>query len=214
MTRVKQAPIRDRPQSSALTIRAVTNVIGGRLARATLEEARHLFNFLPGLTVKPLIEESITNLYNALPNTDLLHFTCHGSVTRQMLEISNEDADYMNLNLDIVQNLPVKPGCFIFVNACYSNSAVSVFKILTSFGWEFYKDGADIYIGTLAQIPEDYVGDFAGSFYQTLFSGRDLTVGQVMWEVKRKLSANQNIFWLLYSMYGDPLIKLKTTGTP
>jgi len=207
----KKIPQKDRVRSSSLDIGQITNVVGGNFkVQQTNERVRKLFNFLPNIKVNPLIEESISDLVEVLPETDLLHITCHGSMTHPMLQISDEQTDYKNLNLDIIQNLPLKPGCFIFANACYSNTTVSVFKDLTSFGWEFYKDGAETYIGTLAQIPEVYAVEFAESLYQTLFSDEDLTVGQVMHQVKNKMSANKNIFWLLYSMYGDPIIRFKS----
>lgn len=201
-----QVPRRDRPQGGQEFISRITNVIGGHFRDdTTAQKARELFRALPGVVVTRLIEETLADLVKVLPETDLLHLTCHGSVTHPMLEISGQSTDYMNLNLDVVQNLPVKAGCFIFANACYSNSAVSVFKILTSFGWEFYKDGAGIYIGTLAKIPEFYAGEFAHQFYQAMFAGNGSTVGQVLREVKLRMSSEQNIHWLMYSMYGDPI---------
>ncbi|WP_245250499.1 leucine-rich repeat protein [Youngiibacter multivorans] len=207
----KKIPQKDRAKSSSINIGQITNVVGGNFkVPQTNERVRKLFNFLPNIKVNPLIEESISDLVEVLPETDLLHITCHGSMTHPMLQISNEQTDYKNLNLDIIQNLPLKPGCFIFANACYSNTTVSVFKNLTSFGWEFYKDGAETYIGTLAQIPEVYAVEFAESLYQSLFSGEELTVGQVIHMVKNKMSSNKNIFWLLYSMYGDPITRFKS----
>ena len=207
----KKKPQKDRVKTSSLDIGQITNVVGGNFkVPKTNERVRKLFNFLPNIKVNPLIEESISDLVEVLPETDLLHITCHGSMTHPMLQISDEQTEFKNLNLDIVRNLPLKPGCFIFANACYSNTTVSVFKDLTNFGWEFYKDGAETYIGTLAQIPEVYAVEFAESLYQALFSGENLTVGQVMHLVKNKMSANKNIFWLLYSMYGDPITRIKS----
>lgn len=207
----KKMPQKDRVKSSSINIGQITNVVGGDFkVPQTNERVRKLFNFLPNIKVNPLIEESISDLVEVLPETDLLHITCHGSMTHPMLQISDEQTDYKNLNLDIIQNLPLKPGCFIFANACYSNTTVSVFRDLTSFGWEFYKDGAETYIGTLAQIPEVYAVEFAESVYQSLFSGEELTVGQVMHLIKNRMSANKNIFWLLYSMYGDPITRFKS----
>ncbi len=204
MTAPGQAPAKDRPKAGPLEIRWITHVIGGRLAPATLDQARKLFADQPGVTVKPLIERSLADLVGVLPQTDLLHLTCHGGNETPMLAIAKGETDYMNLNLDIVGNLPVKPGSFIFANACYSNSAVSQFRILTSFGWEFYKDGAGIYIGTLARVPEVYAMEFAREFYRRMFSAGDRTVGQVLYELKKELAGRRNLHWLMYSMYGDP----------
>ncbi|MEM8718809.1 MAG: hypothetical protein AAGE84_05810 [Cyanobacteria bacterium P01_G01_bin.39] len=101
--------------------------------------------------------------------------------------------------------MPLKPGSFIFANACGSTVPVKAFNEFSSFGWEFYRQGADIFIGTLGIVPTKYAISFAENVYEELLSkDTQITVGQAIASAKKVAAEQHNFFWLLYCIYGDP----------
>jgi hypothetical protein len=207
-------PKQDRHIGTTLDIKQIINVVGGGLdeKKGVKQGAQKLFDRMQGVKVTLLVEESIADLHRATTandsEADLIHFTCHGYVDPPMLQIAEDKTEFQNLILDSITKLRIKPGCFIFANACYSNSVIDIYKSMTSFGWKFYENGADIYLGTLAEVADTEALKFAEAVYQELISNNS-TIGQAVYSVKNKEAATRkNINWLMYSVYGNPNTRL------
>ena len=93
----------------------------------------------------------------------------------------------------------------MFANACSSNTPVQTFREFSSFGWEFYRQGADVFIGTLGTVPTKHAVSFAENVYKELLhENARLTIGQAVAKAKKVAAKEHNLFWLLYCIYGDP----------
>lgn len=188
-------------------INKIVNVVGGSIGKNDTAKASGLFNKLSKfINIKILEAIPISVLVEALEEADILHFTCHGHLQPlHLLQISSDKSPNQNLHIDMVQELPLKSGCFVFANACTSSTPIEAFCEFTSFGWEFYRHGADIFIGTLGIIPTQHANNFAESLYQELlYEDVKLTIGQAVAKAKKVAAENNNIFWLLYCVYGNP----------
>jgi hypothetical protein len=152
-------------------------------------------------------------LKEALPATDLLHCTCHGYLKPYLLQIAKDKSRYANLLPETVKQLSLEVGSLVFVNACASTAPVLTFGRFSSFGWEFYRQGASIFIGTLGSVPTKYAVDFAEVIYRELFR-RDAkqTIGQAVALAKQAAANEHNIFWLFYCLYGDPDITIEVSN--
>lgn len=196
-------------QQDLKRIRKIVNVVGGNIRPTTYaNRAYNLFHYLPDSIVKSIREESKSILGAALAEADILHFTCHGHFRPfHLLQIFSGSLPVDNLCIHDVRGLALKPGSFVFANACASNAPVQAFSEFTSFGLEFYLQGADIFIGTLGIIPTEYAITFAEDVYRELLlqeNGR-ITVGQAIANAKQRArDSRNNFFWLLYCMYGNP----------
>ena len=87
-----------------------------------------------------------------------------------------------------------------------SEPTVKTFGDFSSFGWEFYRQGADVFIGTLGIVPAKYAVSFAKNVYKELLR-KDVkltTIGQAVAKAKEVAATEHNLFWLLYCIYGDP----------
>jgi CHAT domain len=186
----------------------IVNVIGGNIGELEVERASKLFDSLsPPILIEILKKQSISVLKSALQEADILHFTCHGHLNPlNLLQNFSDKSPTKNLCLDTVKQLQIKPGSFVFANACASTVPVQEsFSEFTGFGWEFYQEGADIFIGTLGIIPTEYAISFAENVYDGFFrQDVKLTIGEAVANAKRIAASKNNFFWLLYCVYGDP----------
>ena len=197
----------NRPESQSLRqIRGIVNVIGGEVPKSEAQQASQLFDkVLPSDSVKLLEKEPVAVLAKAVSVADVLHCTCHGYLEPPMLQIAANRTPAENLCLDTVKILPIKPGSLVFANACSSNSPVKTFGDFSNFGWEFYWQGADVFIGTLGIVPAKYAVSFAKNVYRELLrEDVKLTIGQAVAKAKEVAAKEHNLFWLLYCIYGDP----------
>lgn len=198
----------------ARQIRQIVHIIGSNLGEESRDNARNIFNQKSPLIVKELDQPSITALNLVLPETDILHFTCHGHLPNKLeqydqmfLEIHHKDnTKYFLENLSIykVNQLNVKDVGLVFINAC--NSAVTVPLFLedfTSFGWEFYKKGVNVCVGTIGEIAVGYGIEFAEFVYDKLINEYK-TIGEAVALAKEYFANRTNCSWLLYCIYGSP----------
>ncbi len=186
------------------TVNRIVNIVGGDLPNTEADRARTLFK------VEPIKEQSIGAIFKEFENADLVHFTCHGHLEPACLQVSKNKMRTQNLLITTVQELPIDPGCLIFANACSSNAPLISFGKFTTFGLEFYLKGAGIYIGTLGAVPIKYAIEFAESVYKELFNENDnITIGEAMAKAKANAANKRNLFWLLYTIYGDPDMTFK-----
>jgi CHAT domain len=204
-------PQRSRPQhQGAKQVKKIVNVVGGNIKpHEEAQRASDLFSQLPeSIFTTCLIEKSFSELEASLNEADILHFTCHGHIKpRHLLQISSDPfLSRENISSYNISQLTLKPGSFVFANACNSNTPVYFLNNFTSFAWEFYKQGADIFIGTLGTIPTQYAINFAHTVYQELLLRDDRrTVPQAIDKAKKVAKDDDNnYFWLLYCIYGNP----------
>lgn len=203
----QQLPERDRPEKRRVRqIQRVINIVGGGLSTSALQQATKLFSqIVPSLAVEVLEQKSISELEKAIRGANALHYTCHSRLQPYLLQIAGDKSPEQNLIPEMVENLPIEPGSLIFANACASSIPVLTFGKFNSFGWEFYRQGADVFIGTLGAVPVKYALSFAETVYRELFR-KDVkrTIGQAITIAKEEAAKERNLFWLLYCIYGDP----------
>jgi len=211
-------PTKNRPISSGFKkIRRIVNVVGGEIPESQAQRASKLFdNLFSSVPVEILQAQPVSILAKALSGADTLHFTCHGYLEpHHMLQIAGDKSLIHNLCLDTVESLSVEPGSLVFANACSSNVPVPTLWGLNNFGWEFYKIGADVFIGTIGTVPTQYAVLFAENFYRELSSENPKsTVGEAIVKakaitkvVKAKETTKKDyngLFSLLYCVYGNP----------
>jgi hypothetical protein len=152
-------------------------------------------------------EEPVAVLEAALPGADLLHCTCHGFLDPYILQVAANRRRTLNLSPDAVQLLPLEPGSFVFANACASALPVLLFGRFTSFGWEFYRRGAEAFVGTLGAVPAGHAIAFAECVYEQMRCGKQ-TLGDALSSARRQAAQERNLFWLFYCVYGNPDITL------
>jgi hypothetical protein len=199
--------LKDRPEyAHRRTLDYVVNIVGGNLEASYAREAAELFsNFLPENLTGCLEKKPVIVLKRNLEKrkTDVLHYTCHGNLAPPMLQIADSNDEGLNLIPDSVSQLPLQAGCLVFANACNSTVALLTPGQYTSFGWEFYKTGAAVFIGTLGAIPVSYAIDFAKTVYEELFI-KNSTISQAVAIAKARAKQSGNLCWLLFVIYGDP----------
>ena len=188
------------------TLRTIVNVIGGEVPALEAQRAAQLFAPLgASVRVAFLSERPISALQKSLRGADLLHCTCHGHFDPYMLQIAASTSSGFNLLLDSIADLPIKPGLLVFANACSSTVPVLNYSEFNSFAWEFYRGGADAYVGTLGAVPTEYAVRFAESVYEELFrKGGARTLGEALAAAKDAAEKEHNLFWLLYCINGNP----------
>jgi hypothetical protein len=200
------------------TLSRVVNVVGGEVEEKHADRAARTFmQFSPPLRVDTLREEPISSLGKALSGADALHLTCHGQVEPHLLQIAKSTSQALNLLPDSVRVLPLKRGSVVFANSCGSDRALVMFGSFTSFGWEFYRHGADVFIGTLGSVPTAHALYFAEQLYMRLLGNvNGATVGTIVNEARHMAGTKRNLFSLLYCLYGDPdtLIRCRRRQTP
>jgi CHAT domain len=211
----RNSPVTNRTTAQRLNrVKKIVNVVGGNINQIESKRASELFG-KPSDIVNLLERPSINKLISSLQEADILHFTCHGHLKPlNLLQNYSDSVPYNNLCIDTVQQLPLRPGIFVFANACTSTTPTQAFSDFTSFGWEFYRQGADIFIGTLGTIPTKYAINFAENVYEGLLhQDCRLTVGEAVAKAKRLAASSSNIFWLLYCIYGNPDFYFETVET-
>jgi|GEM_PF-6845414 len=188
------------------TLSYMVNVVGGEVEKRHADRAVRTFTrFSPPLRVHTLLGEPVSALEKVLPGADALHLTCHGQVEPHLLQVAKTSSQALNLLPDSVRVLPLKRGSMVFANSCGSDRGLVMFGNFTSFGWEFYRHGADVFIGTLGAVPTVHAIYFAEQLYGHLLgSANGRTIGAVVKEARDLAGEQRNLFSLLYCLYGDP----------
>lgn len=203
----RNVPRTSRNQNSSLRpIRRIVNVVGGSLPSDAAKRAAGLFAKLPPSVQVTLLEQQpIIELKKTANGADILHFTCHGLSDPHLLQIASDRTRTKNLLPHTVQELSLCLGGMVFANACASAQPYIAFGKFGSFGWEFYKQGADVFIGTLGPIPTKYAIPFAEMVYDRLTNRTEQsTIGIALANARKEAADQRNLFWLLYCLYGDP----------
>ncbi|GAB1542299.1 hypothetical protein NUACC21_49730 [Scytonema sp. NUACC21] len=187
-------------------MRRIVNVIGGQVENTAADQAAQLFNkLLPSLTVELLQKPPISVLESAASGADAVHYTCHGRLNPHMLQIAEDRDKEQNLLPEFVSKLQIEPGSLVFANACTSAVPVLLSGKFNSFAWEFYRQGADVFVGTLGAVPAQEAISFAETVYRELFR-KDIkqTITQAVAIAKQEASEKGELFWLFYCIYGNP----------
>ncbi len=203
------SPDKDRPDGrNTQPVKEILHVIGGDIDKENLAKARQVFGALASASnVRNQEKVSISVLVNLLADrpTDILQYTCHGHLNPPLLQISENNNQVENLIIEGVKDLPIAPGCMVFVNSCSSSAPTVSFGKFTSFGWEFYKSGAEVFIGALGQIPTRYAISFAECLYRHVYEKNgNQTIGEILHLARQDAQKERNLFWLLYTLYGNP----------
>lgn len=204
---------RDRPAASCteLTVNRIVHVIGGSLPETEERRCAGLFSTCPVGSVELLEKKKFSEFHSAFTSSDLIHLTCHGIVKdmNPILQICGDTTSCNNLSLTNINRLPGDRSRFVFSNSCSSNRALVTFGHFNSFGWTFYIHGIPVFIGTLGIVPAKYAIEFAEIVYRQLF-GYSTSIGQALLRAKREAGQHHNLYWLLYSLIGNPDLRIIT----
>lgn len=215
-------------QTQANVINKVVHVIGGDISNNCANRAKAVFESISNrVSVETLEQKNFAFLMKQSSGADLLHFTCHGY--EDYLQISEKLDKQINLLITSIKNqdFVIRDGSIIFANACGSSLPQVIFGDFVSFGWEFYKKGAAIFIGTIGTIPTKSAIAFAEAFYSALFEGNGglctaslkakeahheraggfchLRLCTAFSKAKYQMEKEDNFWYLLYCLYGNPV---------
>ena len=198
-------------RNGSTQMRKAVNVIGGDLRPSiVVDQVKRLsVTFKTKFTaVKEVEQKTPAEVFEAIKDADLIHFTCHGHTDPQpCLQMAVGQSALSCLTPDNMEVLPPIADSIVFANACTSACPTSFQGEACNFGWLFYEKGVAAYIGTLGLVPTGYAVAFAERFYQSLLQGK--TVGESLHYAKTSGSEDEreNPFWLLYTLYGDPFAR-------
>lgn len=187
----------------------IIHVLGGEIKDIYTERAKNVFKIAESqASIITLEKSNLSALIKQIGKADLLHFTCHGYHKPSLyLQISDKQDKQLNLRFEALksENFAVKKGSIIFSNACHSSSPSVIFGDFVNFGWEFYRKGAAVFIGTTGTIPTEYAIEFSENFYNRLFKS-NAGVAIAFREAKREMHKKNNFFHLLYCLYANPIL--------
>ena len=179
----------------------IVHVIGGDLSAEVVRKSdAHFEKRDESLNLVRLKRKKVATVVQELANATLVHFTCHGHTDPLRLQVSDSDGQAFNLTITTMGMVEVKDGCTVFANACNSGVAELIFGEFNSFGWEFYRKGADAFIGTLGTVPIDNALEFAQLFYDSLFENNDVCMA-----FGAAIEGTEGPIRLLYCFLGNPL---------
>jgi CHAT domain len=186
----REKPCANPVQVERMLPHKIIHIIGGNLSRN-----RRL-----------LYEKTLADFIEEIVDAELIHLTCHGHLKPLRLQISREDDVVLSLTIDSFETTEfrLKEGSVVFANACNSATAVPQFGEFLSFGWEFYRKGAAVFIGTLGTVPIDAALAFANAFYSVLVNDKDGDISLAFRTAKNETD-NDSLVHLLYCFYGNPL---------
>lgn len=202
--RKRVTPSGQSRQAVRCSVKRIVNVVGGNVPEVEAKRAASLFAGLPSsISVTILQQQPISALVKALNEAEVLHLTCHGLLEPHRLQVASDRSRVNNLLPNTVQELPLGMGSMVFANACASAQPFVAFGTFGSFGWEFYRQGVDVFIGTLGPVPTKYAVAFAEAVYEKLIAQHG-TVGEALLHARKEAAERNNLFWLLYCLFGDP----------
>jgi predicted phosphodiesterase len=189
-------------------INNILHVIGGEIETLFTEKAKEVFKAAENhASVITLEQRNFLDLMKQSGEADLLHFTCHGYTNPSYLQISGKTDKQLNLTIMSMKRKTflIKNGSIVFSNACHSSSSDVIFGDFTNFGWEFYRKGTALFIGTIGTIPTEYAIEFSGNFYKWLLQS-NVGAANAFREAKREMNKKNNFFHLLYCLYANPIL--------
>lgn len=160
------------------------------------------------------IAANYQSIYEALASGvhDGWHFTGHSNFSASdpdrsaiMLEqgfrLLAEDISGMATNLGRAKPL-------VFLNSCQIGRGGMALTGIGGWAKRFLEAGAGAFIGAYWAIDDEYAVQFAESIYNCLLAGAAL--GQAVRDSRRTISENSDPTWLAYTVFADPLAKLKS----
>ena len=205
----REVPREFRPDVSTKDRYGVVNAVGGGIKTKFSDyevRAAQLFSSFSLIPPPMVLEQKpFAALRKALVGAHLLHLTCHGHLEPHMLQIYSDKQLSQNLLPTTIKQLHIEPGCLVFANACSSDVPTLNLGKMQGFGWEFYRQGADAFVGTLGTIPTEQAINFAEAVYKELFrTDKKITLAEAIATAKQAAQGERNLFWLLYCIYGNP----------
>lgn len=182
----------------------ILHIIGGEIPELDVNKAKKVFSeFGKGFNLQTLERQSVNAIMKASSKADILHFTCHGYTSPLYLHVAKYPDLHLNLSPVTLYNSDfiIKDNSVVFSNACNSSTTDIQLDNFISFGWEFYRKGASVFIGTLGTIPNEFAIHFSHYFYKALFNGDK--VGIAFKKAKDKMKEENNFHYLLYCLYGN-----------
>ncbi len=160
---------------------------------------------------------------------DVLHYAGHGDFDP---EHPDESAGWLFadgfLTAGALARVSTVPQ-LVVANACLSGrlsrarrgeeSAVDGPSLLPGLADEFLRRGVRNYVGTAWEVLDDGAIEFAEVLYDRLLPGGDephVALGEAVRAARSRLQAKEDAYgalWLAYRHYGDPWLKMTTTGT-
>lgn len=143
----------------------------------------------------------------------VLHFTGHGMAL-------TDSGDWASIDLHageclrpmdlsgIASNVGLC-GPLVFLNACRTGYGGKTFRGIGGWARQFLRIGAGAFVGTLWSVRTRAARLFAETFYQALFDGQ--AIGHAARHARRTVrdAFPENTTWLAYTVYADPLAKVK-----
>jgi CHAT domain-containing protein len=134
----------------------------------------------------------------------VVHFLCHGNVDAARgisLEIGSRPLG--SLRPEHVWNLQLEPGALVVVSACSSAASGFTPAGVRSFGWNFVRAGASVYLGTLAPVTPTVAMAFARTFFDARLRDQ-LGIAEAIRRARRQTARGDDPTWMFYVVYGDP----------
>lgn len=197
----------------------IVNVVGAGLPANV--NRKHLYDMflIYGVTVETKTPPHlyVAHVVEASRDADIVHFTCHGELEPlpylRLGRFGQADRRYNPatcLTIQGVRSFGDLNHAIVFANACFSGAPAINYmgmRKVSDFGWAFYVQGVNAYIGTLGKVPTLEGIRFADHFYDALIN-KQATVGEAL-RYAKMAEDYKNPFWLLYCLYGDPFARKK-----
>lgn len=162
-----------------------------------------------------IVDNDFDELRKFMANVDVetafgvFHFDCDLNHSPKPHGIRNSSFGVrtgFNVRYDVLDQLPIYNGPFLFFNVCNGGSVE--FGTATSYAGQLIEKGADCVIAAETKIGDDFAADFAGRVYRYAISGS--TVSEALFAARREvLSQSMNPFALFFSLYGLPDMRLQ-----
>jgi hypothetical protein len=133
----------------------------------------------------------------------VVHILCHGKVDEERgvsLEIGQPPLG--GLRPEHVLGLKLEPGALVVVSACSSAASGFTPAGVRSFGWNFIRAGASVYLGTLAPVTPTVAMAFARAFFDARLRER-CEIPEAIRRARRETARGQDPTWMFYVVYGD-----------
>jgi hypothetical protein len=173
------------------------------IAREIVASAATKYKVETNFTATEREEMTNARVVDMARGASIVHLLCHGVLRdKQGLALQIEPKPTGRLFPLHVPNFKLAPGALVFVNAC--SSATRGFDALgqTTFGWNFRKAGAAVYIGALAPVTTDLAMKFARHFFDA-YLGEGLPASQALHRARMAYASGSDPTWMLYVIYGD-----------
>ncbi len=186
--------------------------------REELEYLSTLNQRRPELRVRAPFPSAWTDVVQLLEQGGfgILHFACHGNF---VAEDPNESAigldggflrpsDVAGEKVGFAKDTPL-----VFINACETGRVGFALTRLGGWADRFVQGGCSAFIGSIWEVNDGLAVAFAKEFYDQFLSG--VPLGEAIQTARLKIREQDpgNSTWLAYTLYGDPLSRVRFAGS-